>query len=878
MSSVGPPEVGMSQQLTVVLLTCIVLTVPPATSSAQDVETNSSNSRTINQSVRTQLWSSTLVNGRYVTEFWNWSQSVTANLSVPGTGKLVTLAPCPVGMSTDASATKPFYVYIPTNKPEAALVTGGTCTSGASTGTIIVTTTVAHANGANTVRSAYSGIQEALNDCGVQGCGVTILPTGADANALNIYATIYDQSTKSSLRGEGKPLLLCHTRSVCLFLGDRFNSNDFVGLQVSGVRFAPVNTFDGLAISNTACATNTATLTVRNTGSSAVNSGDWFDVQMWGIDHRYGGIHQATSGTSGSQITYTFPNCGGALTIASVPAFGKLSLENAGIEDNSEAASLEDLYFSDRNSNASFGFWQNEIVVDADQAFKLDTFANDEGPHCTSNYCGQSIYLPGPFGLFAGVAWLNHLNLTQQCGGNGVTDFSGNTLRIQNSVIQGFAQWGIYDGTLRGGYGGGQFDDVYEEAGGCVNPYYSGSLIAQAGLINSAGANTIHGGNLPSGADPIFATLGNRAQLYYYCVVVHDSLKGVSRCFKTGYAYVDGTSSSGAIPVQFPRVQGTGTITYDIVRYTRSPQNGQLIEPYTGNCGGGSTTACGSVVTALPQCSRVICSFRDTASEITTSYHVPSPSYVPGIFWWPGGLVTLSGGDGAAGTAPTYIDNMPGSTTAPIVTGGGLFAPQVFAQRCGATQGGEWVSCLAGDSSGNSALPNATILQYGVVTGGPQAGTKGRLNFTSSASASINSGEIITLVDSDPAKTLATPGNRPKQDRTDSYIGMDQGSASDSAAQLAYGAPVAQSFYIGSAPDGSSYKERLTLTLKSFRVPIQIKPAAFSVLPACRPETEGEMSPVIDSSTNTWGAPITGGGTNHVLAYCDGAQWTVAAK
>jgi len=36
---------------------------------------------------------------------------------------------------------------------------------------------------------------------------------------------------------------------------------------------------------------------------------------------------------------------------------------------------------------------------------------------------------------------------------------------------------------------------------------------------------------------------------------------------------------------------------------------------------------------------------------------------------------------------------------------------------------------------------------------------------------------------------------------------------------------------------------------------------------------------VTDSTTNTWGAAITtGGGSNHVLAYCDGTNWTVAAK
>ena len=53
---------------------------------------------------------------------------------------------------------------------------------------------------------------------------------------------------------------------------------------------------------------------------------------------------------------------------------------------------------------------------------------------------------------------------------------------------------------------------------------------------------------------------------------------------------------------------------------------------------------------------------------------------------------------------------------------------------------------------------------------------------------------------------------------------------------------------------------------------------AFATLPTCTSGIEGTLSHVTDSTTNTWGAAITGGSTNHVLAYCDGSAWTVAAK
>lgn len=52
----------------------------------------------------------------------------------------------------------------------------------------------------------------------------------------------------------------------------------------------------------------------------------------------------------------------------------------------------------------------------------------------------------------------------------------------------------------------------------------------------------------------------------------------------------------------------------------------------------------------------------------------------------------------------------------------------------------------------------------------------------------------------------------------------------------------------------------------------------FSALPACATGTEGAAMAVTDSSANTWGSTVTGGGSNHVQAYCNGTNWTVSAK
>jgi hypothetical protein len=782
-----------------------------------NVSTTPVASQNVAQPAGTQFSANNLANIRYVTASWNWVQSPADSLATAGSNT-IHLSPCPTGIDTSNTSTRPYYVYVAgTGTAETALVTGGTCTPGAASGTIAVTTAGSHPAG-YTVGSSTSGIQEALNDAGGLGAGVVIPPTGANANSLPVYSTIYVQSNRSSLRGEGKATLLCKTRSVCMFIGDRVNSNDFTGIEVSGIRFAAGSLFDGIPVTNTACAASTATITLNNTGVNAIQAGDYVDIN-WTFNPHYFGIHLVTS-ASATQFSYADTNCGGMGTITSQASAGFASLENAAVEDNGNGTSLHDINLGDKASFGPWGFWQNQIVVDNDQAFKLDAMTVDEGAHCTANYCGQSVYFPGPFSPNASVAWLSHLNFGLGCGGNGVTDWAGNTIHLQNSVIQAFSQWGVFAGTMRGGYGGGEFDDVYEEAGGCSNPLYAGAKQAVAGLLNSGGANTIHGGEFPLGLIPLFASTGNGATRYNYCFVAHDSSWGASKCLEFGYATVDGTSPSGNIVVSWPRVQGTGTVTYDIVRYSGAGSPA----PYAGACGGGSTTACGSVAVAVAQCSTILCTFTDTANASTNNYAVPISNYAPGMFWLPGGLVTLNPGDSQGmGTGATFLDDTAVTTSiSPITTESGLMSPQIFAQRCGLGNPNEWVSCLAGNSAGNNGMPNATILQYGMVSGGPQANVKGRLNFTSSQNASINSGEIITLVDANPAKTLATAGNRPAADAGDTYLGTDSGSVNYLNAGLAMGAPSSISSYINSTPNGTNFLERLTSGAKTFNVPVTV--------------------------------------------------------
>ena len=143
----------------------------------------------------------------------------------------------------------------------------------------------------------------------------------------------------------------------------------------------------------------------------------------------------------------------------------------------------------------SFGSY---VQVDDDESFLLDgldTSLGNVGVRCDATVCNPVIYAPGSFRTFPGVGWLKNLNISLQCGGNGIDWQAGNTLRISDSVIQGYAQYGVRAGVQRGGYGGFDLTNVYEEVGNCANPMGS---IGQAGVIAQGSSVKIQGGEAPN--------------------------------------------------------------------------------------------------------------------------------------------------------------------------------------------------------------------------------------------------------------------------------------------------------------------------------------------------------------------------------------------
>ena len=461
------------------------------------------------------------------------------------------------------------------------------------------------------------------------------------------------------------------------------------------------------------------------------------------------------------------------------------------------------------------GTFGSYVSVIGDQAFLLDGLASDNGLaiECNATQCGTLIVAPGPFGghpANAAVGWLKNLNLDLQCRGNGIDWQSGNTLRVSDSVIQGYNQFGVRGGHARGGYGMIAMDNIYmEDSIACPNPLGN---VGAAGVIAQGGQYDIRGGEGPAGHFPVFAKTG-KIQYDYY-LVAHHAKYGASNPLYAGYAL---TSGSGEITVTTPDVPGAAT--FDLLRLTKPTGD----DAYTQQAPMG--TAKFAVATGVARntaCGHGVCTFTDKQGE-PAKYTVQPIQYFPGVPYWPGAIAIFADGDsGSLYTASTvhlainglgigYQANVLGPNRAAISS---LTCVQMLGSPI-------WQNCLgAAMPPAGDYAQNATVISSRANADGTKVpNLKGRLNFLQTGSGP---GHIITLEDSDPSKTLATRNNRPKNDPNDAYIGQDTllGLASFG---LSLGAPASISEYVGNVGDGTNWKERLTSKDKTFAVPVVVK-------------------------------------------------------
>lgn len=468
----------------------------------------------------------------------------------------------------------------------------------------------------------------------------------------------------------------------------------------------------------------------------------------------------------------------------------------------------------------SCGTFGSYIKVVADQAFLLDGLdtSGGFGMECTAASCNAVIQAPGPFhgnggfgsgGDNAALGWLKNVNLNIQCMGNGIDWQSGNGLRISDSVIQGYSQYGVRGGLAKGGYNMIVLENVYQEVGTCSNP---AGNIGVAGVIAQGGKVVIRDGEPLNAKIPRFSNTGKTPYSYY--LVPHSAKYGYGNALYMGDALTNG---SDPIPLEWPDIP---TLTdMDILKI--SAASDANIDYLVGPYGSGNYAIATHLTRPAANCNRSVCTLTDT--QIAPSpYTMPAKiTYFPFLSYWPAQLVLGPAGDGNSAYANSWAElslNELNAVGLVQVNTSGKTGQSISMLKCMTVSGSPvWTSCLG---SGGLAPP-ATLMSNKIAgDGGAMKNQKGRLNFLESGSGPTH---IVTLIDSVPDKTFAAQANRASNDATDAFIGCDTKYCSGHDSGLAFGAPLSLSNYIGNVGDGSHWKERLTENQKFFAVPVLIQ-------------------------------------------------------
>lgn len=766
----------------------------------------------ITQAAGTQFSTNNLAGIPYVVASYNWPRpgttesctgGCTAGGLVAGTQATITLTPCPAGIDTSHNANGPYGVYISgTGTAEAVAVTGGSCTSGASSGTIVFTPGNSHAAGF-TVGSASGGNQEAINvadntPAHTQFAVIQEVPANSNSANYNIYWPVYLNPGKSLLNGYGA-LWQCYTRSICLMVGN-YASATTGHNTVAGLTFEPAVNVDGAQISSVSASSGLYTITTASNHNLV--AGDWvifyYSTPAQTQEAR---VQVLASGLTSTQFQYSL----GSTTFATSNGFGWVAIENAAIEDETDGLKLVDIKF--QSGVVAGARFHQGIVVDNDQDFVIDGMTNLGGGatlRANANFVGNMVYVRGDQGA-AAVPYIHHLEASMQCGGNGIRNVAGNTMHVTDSVIQGTSQYSIFYGN---GMNPWEIDNVYYETGSCTNPAYAaGSYAAEAGYISNSGSSLSIQGNAPiGGAFPSFASGGGAGSQRNYYVVAHDTNKGVSPLLVIGTAQP--ATSGTSIPLYWPNMDlsGSGTRTWDIVV---TLGNSPTSAPYTGNAFSVATNVAAACNTAG------ICTYTDTQGA-TSAYTVSNASWVPSYWFWPGSFVLGRG-------ATLYMDQA-GQTGEFIPSS---YLPQVFAKRCPALGGGPtyysptWMVCYAGDSVGNgNPKVGAQLVQIGAASGSLATGVTGGLTFEPGPGVSSAPRQIITTMDGSPQQTIATPGYVRSGTAADSFIGTDT-TGSVGTQDQTYGAPGGHNFYVNDpGTNAANAKFSILSAGATFRTPV----------------------------------------------------------
>lgn len=746
---------------------------------------------------------------RYVTPSWNFSQSPAADLSSAGAGKVITLTPCPKGIDTASAANHYIYtVYISTTgTAEAALVTGGSCTGGAASGTIIVTTVNTHSAG-YTVSSSTTGIQEAWNDAWVNDSGnppvanassAPYVKLSADTN-YNVYSSIYMRGRGGILDGAGA-YLICSTRDRCVYAGTNNGTPAVNYHRIYNLNGGTLVNQDGAQVSSVAASSGTYTVTTASSHGFVV--GDTVDCEYYSQTASQHWVGQAVFPTVGTTLTVQF---GSNTFSAGTNTFGFCNILNTFIEDNSDHMDIKTVnIFQSASSGGTFSYG---IVNDNDQQLQIDHFSNRASSVLRSSLTNATANFPNGAMVYSrndqgnnGISYVHNSEFTNvNCGTSG-----GNGFVVDNTVCQAFPVYGF---RYFGGLQPATFADIYQDVAtdnALYHAVYGQAVFGQMGYLVQGGRENRIIGAFPSVFRfPIFPCTAGVGATRNYWVIPHVSVGSlVGSPLFVGQATA---CNSGNITVAWPSIQlqdhtgaSIGTLTWDILMTTTGATQAPVGtgsfylttpgSPVSGSCNTGG-----------------MCTFVDTQAA-ASSGTIASQNFFPNFWFWPSAQAINYGAALQMDTA----DTAPG-----IVSSFGTTQPSVNAQQCtsfgnAVTRTPVWVNCQgSGGASGQLTISQLLTQKDGAGVG-PVANSKGRINLGSSVTAP---NDLITLQDSNLNKAVSTSGHRASNDAGDMAIGID------ASGGLNLRAPTSLSFNLNTIPTGSNWLFKANSSLFSTTVPI----------------------------------------------------------
>lgn len=480
------------------------------------------------------------------------------------------------------------------------------------------------------------------------------------------------------------------------------------------------------------------------------------------------------------------------------------------IEVNAQQTRIFNVSTRSPLKGAGFGSY---VQVDDDQSFLLDgldSMLGGKSITCNPTFCGSVIVAPGPFNRWSAVGWLKNLTLSLGCAAKGVDWRSGNGLKISDSVIQGWSEFGVRASNHSGGYGGLVIDNVYFEASPTCGDFSPLGNVGNTSILAEGVHLKISGlaNNGASGIYPNWGAASGSHEWLYWVVPVHSKF-GDGIPLPAGYAFSEGT---GTIRATYPRIPGAAS--YKILKIDWNQKTPRPFPEGTGKY----------LLTTVEQssCGAATCQFIDKGESLQT-YTTPAENfstniYMPRLDFWPGAIVISTGSDISTEayqdlTPPLQADVLGTGAIVSTIPAGAITGQAHSLVATGATPPA--AANLEALHTNGYNPPGATILKAANGAQTAEDGLKGRLNF-GHAGRNVGFTPLITLGDSNWGRTWATANHRPSADLNDLDLGYE-----GNIGTLYSRAEHEIREYVGKFPDRQP-QEQLSSSAKSFNVPVKI--------------------------------------------------------